>query len=91
MQAERTVTVMAEVGLHARVAASFVKTASRFSSTIRVRHGDREANAKSILEILTLAAAHRAEVTIRADGDDAVEALDALETLLGEEETSPTA
>lgn len=89
MRAERTVIVMAEVGLHARVAASFVKRAARFSSTIRVRHGDREANAKSILEILTLAAAHRAEVTIMADGDDAEEALDTLEALLAEEEPSP--
>lgn len=83
--------VMAEVGLHARVAASFVKTASRFSSTIRVRHGDREGNAKSILEVLTLGAAHRAEVSIRAEGEDAMDALDALEALLGEEEVSPTA
>jgi phosphotransferase system HPr (HPr) family protein len=91
MEAERTVMVMAEVGLHARVAATFVKTASRFSSTIRVRHGDREGNAKSILEVLTLGAAHRAEVTIRADGDDATEALDALESILVEEEASPTA
>jgi phosphotransferase system HPr (HPr) family protein len=90
MEAERTVIVMAEVGLHARVAANFVKTASRFSSAVRVRHGDREANAKSILEILTLGAAHRAEITMRADGDDAGEALDALESLLAEEETSPT-
>jgi phosphotransferase system HPr (HPr) family protein len=89
MQAERTVIVMAEVGLHARVAASFVKAASRFASTIRVRHGDREANAKSILEILTLGAAHRAEVTIRAEGDDAVASLDALEALLSEDEASP--
>ncbi len=91
MEAERTVMVMAEVGLHARVAASFVKTASRFSSTIRVRHGDRDGNAKSILEVLTLGAAHRAEVTIRAEGEDAMDALDALESLLAEEETSPTA
>jgi phosphotransferase system HPr (HPr) family protein len=91
VEAERTVMVMAEVGLHARVAATFVKTAGRFSSAIRVRHGDREGNAKSILEILTLGAAHRAEVTIRADGDDAAEALDALEAVLLEEEASPTA
>lgn len=89
MQAERTVVVMPEVGLHARVAANFVKVAAGFSSTIRVRHGDREANGKSILEILTLGAAHRAEVTIRADGEDAEKALDSLEALLSKEEASP--
>jgi phosphotransferase system HPr (HPr) family protein len=90
MRAERTVNVMAQVGLHARVAATFVRTAARFSSTIRARHGEREANAKSILEVLTLAAAHRAEVTIRAEGEDAEEAVETLAALLSEEEDSPT-
>jgi phosphocarrier protein HPr len=88
MVAERTVKVMAKVGLHARVAAAFVKTAERFSSTIRVRLGERDANAKSILQILTLGAEHGAEVTIRADGDDAEESIDALEAVLAEEEAA---
>jgi phosphocarrier protein HPr len=85
MQAERIVKVMAEVGLHARVAATFVKTAERFSSTIRVRLGERDANGKSILQVLTLGAEQGAEVTIRADGDDAEESIDALEAVLAEE------
>lgn len=90
MLAERTVKVMAKVGLHARVAAAFVKTAERFSSTIQVRLGERDANAKSILQVLTLGAAQGAEVTIRADGDDGQEAIDALEAVLAEEgETAP--
>jgi phosphocarrier protein HPr len=88
MVTERTVKVMAKVGLHARVAAAFVKTAERFSSTIRVRLGERDANAKSILQILTLGAEHGAEVTIQADGDDAEESIDALETVLAEEEAA---
>jgi phosphotransferase system HPr (HPr) family protein len=88
MQAERIVKVMAEVGLHARVAAAFVKTAERFSSTIRVRLGEKDANAKSILQVLTLGAEHGAEVTIRADGDDGQEAIDALEAVLAEEEAA---
>jgi phosphocarrier protein HPr len=88
MVAERTVKVMAKVGLHARVAAAFVKTAERFSSTIRVRLGERDANAKSILQILTLGAEHGAEVTIQADGDDAEESIDALEAVLAEEEAA---
>jgi phosphocarrier protein HPr len=88
MLAERIVKVMAKVGLHARVAAAFVKTAERFSSTIRVRLGERDANAKSILQILTLGAEHGAEVTIQADGDDAEESIDALEAVLAEEEAA---
>lgn len=86
MLAERTVKVMAKVGLHARVAAAFVKTAERFSSNIRVRHGERDANGKSILHVLTLGAEQGAEITIRADGDDAEESIDALEAVLAEEE-----
>jgi phosphocarrier protein HPr len=88
MLAERIVKVMAKVGLHARVAAAFVKTAERFSSTIRVRLGERDANAKSILQILTLGAEHGAEVTIQADGDDADESINALEAVLAEEEAA---
>jgi phosphocarrier protein HPr len=88
MLAERIVKVMAKVGLHARVAAAFVKTAERFSSTIRVRLGERDANAKSILQILTLGAEHGAEVTIQADGDDAEESIDALEAVLAEEDAA---
>jgi phosphotransferase system HPr (HPr) family protein len=79
---ERSVTVTHDVGLHARPAALFVKTASGFQSEIRVRHSDKTANAKSILEILTLDAGANAELIISAQGADAETALDALEAAL---------
>jgi phosphocarrier protein HPr len=81
---ERNVVVTHEVGLHARPAAQFVKTATGFQSDIRVQHRDKSANAKSILEVLTLDAGKDAALTISAEGPDAEEALDVLETKLKE-------
>ena len=85
--AERQATVGPEEGLHARPAAQFVKTAKRFSSEIVVVKGGREANAKSSLKIMTLGARKGDTLTIRAEGEDAEEAVDALAELIsaGEE------
>jgi len=87
---ETPVIINHKVGLHARPASVFVQTAAKFSSDIFVTHGERNANAKSILTVLTLGAHQGAEITISAEGDDAEEALIALEELVknnfGEEE-----
>ena len=68
----------------------YVQTAKAYDSDIQVTHGERQANAKSILTVLTLGANQGAEITIRAEGEDADEALAALTTLVednfGEEE-----
>jgi phosphocarrier protein HPr len=79
---ERTVTVTHKVGLHARPASVFVQTASKFASDISVSCEDRTANAKSILTVLTLGAHQGAEITIKAEGEDAQEALDTLVKLV---------
>jgi phosphocarrier protein HPr len=79
---EITLTVHHEVGLHARPAAVFVKTAKQFCSAIKVTHGEREANAKSILSVLTLGVDQGAVVTLYAEGEDADRALEALEALV---------
>ena len=76
------VTVADEVGLHARPAALFVRLAKTFKSTIVVRNGEREANAKSILRVLTLEAQQGDVLRIDADGDDADEAVRRLHDLL---------
>jgi phosphocarrier protein HPr len=65
-------------GLHARPAARFVQTASRFRSTVTIIHGTRQANAKSLLSLLGLALREGSEITLRADGEDADAALAAL-------------
>jgi phosphotransferase system HPr (HPr) family protein len=79
---EITLTVHHKVGLHARPASLFVQTAKQFNCDIKVTHGEREANAKSILTVLTLGASQGAVVTIRAEGEDADQALAALEALI---------
>lgn len=79
---EITLTVHNKVGLHARPAALFVQAARPFESDIKVVHGEREANAKSILGILTLGAEQGAVITIRAEGADAAQALASLQTLV---------
>lgn len=80
--AEREMVIGAEEGLHARPAAQFVNKAKQFSSDIVVVKGGREANAKSPLKIMTLGARKGDKVIIRADGDDAEEAVEALAQLV---------
>ena len=82
LMAQREATVGPEAGLHARPAAQFVKTAKQFSSEIVVRKGDKEANAKSSLKIMTLGAKKGDTIVIRAEGNDAQEAVDALTELI---------
>jgi phosphocarrier protein HPr len=80
----RAVTVVNELGMHARAAAKFVHLATRFESRIRVgRHG-REMDGKSIMGLLLLAAARGMEITITADGADEVAAVEALAAMVAE-------
>ncbi|MCC6905019.1 MAG: HPr family phosphocarrier protein [Anaerolineae bacterium] len=79
---EITLTIQHEVGLHARPAALFVKKAMEFQSAITVFCGDRKANAKSILNVLTLGANKGAQITVQADGSDSEAALAALQELV---------
>jgi len=79
---EITLTIRHQVGLHARPATLFVKIAKQFVSNITVFYKDKEANAKSIMKILLLGADYGAEVTIRAEGEDADQALWALQELV---------
>ncbi len=83
---EREATVMAAEGLHARPAAQFVKAAKAYVSDIRVIKGDREANAKSSLNLMTLGAKQNDTLTIRAEGEDEDEAVEALAALIAEDE-----
>jgi phosphotransferase system HPr (HPr) family protein len=75
---EVLVDLPANVDLHARPAADFVRTAMGFESKLTVASGDREADAKSLLAILALGAKRGTTLRLTADGDDAHAALDAL-------------
>lgn len=71
-----------KLGLHARAAAKLVHTAARFKSDIKLRKGDEEVDAKSILGILLLAAGRGSVLTVKANGEDERDALDAIEKLI---------
>lgn len=75
-------TIVNELGLHARPAAAFVKVAGRFKAEVTVGRDDLVVNGKSIMGVMTLAAEPGSELTIRAEGDDAQAAADALATLV---------
>ncbi len=79
---EATTFVRSKVGLHARPAASFVKEAQKYRSTITIESAGRKANGKSIFEVLALGTRHQQEVVVRADGPDEEEAVKNLTQVL---------
>jgi phosphocarrier protein len=80
--AERTVTIVNKNGVHARPAAEIVKTAGKFASNITIVRDDLEVNGKSIMGVMMLAAECGSQIVLRATGDDADAAIEALEQLV---------
>jgi phosphotransferase system HPr (HPr) family protein len=81
---ELDIVIQNPTGLHARPAKIFVKTAKQFKSDIRVQHGEKKANAKSLISMLTLGVETNSEIRIIVDGVDEDEALQTLETAVRE-------
>jgi PTS system mannose-specific IID component len=79
---EREVKIVNKLGIHARPAAEIVKTAGKFKSSITIVRDDLEVNAKSIMGVMMLAAEFGSMIVLRAIGDDAEAALDALATCI---------
>lgn len=82
MEHTNQVTIVNRYGLHARPAAEFVKLANRFQSEVFIGKDDVEVSGKSIMGVMMLAAECGSQVSIRASGDDAREAVDALTQLV---------
>jgi phosphotransferase system HPr (HPr) family protein len=83
--ASREVTISNSQGLHARPAMQFVDVANQFRSTVSVHKGGSEpadADGKSVMEMLVLAAAEGTPLRIDADGPDAAEAVQKLAELV---------
>ena len=76
------VTVVNQLGMHARAAAKFVHLATRYEAKVRVARDRREIDGKSIMGILLLAAARGSTITISADGSDERDAVNALVALV---------
>ncbi|MDP9349816.1 MAG: HPr family phosphocarrier protein [Gemmatimonadota bacterium] len=82
MQHSTEVTIVNKYGLHARPAAEFVKLANRYASEVWISKDEIEVNGKSIMGVMMLAAERGSRVGIRAEGDDAEEAVAALAQLV---------
>ena len=79
---ERELAIQNRLGLHARAAAKFVQTASRFRSAVKIRKNGEEVDGKSILGILLLAASEGTRIVISVEGDDEKDAFAAVEDLI---------
>jgi phosphotransferase system HPr (HPr) family protein len=80
--ATQKVKINNDLGLHLRAAGILVQVATGYTSEITLRRGGTEANAKSIMSVLSLAAGKGVELTLAAEGDDAVGAVEALTKLI---------
>jgi phosphocarrier protein HPr len=77
-----TFTIRNRLGLHARAAALLVKTANRFSAEVTLEKDGVEVNGKSIMGILMLAASKGTKITLKAEGKDAAQTMQALAKLI---------
>jgi phosphocarrier protein len=78
---EREVEVMNSLGLHARPSSMIVQTAQKYTSTVSIVKSGAVADAKSIMNVMILAATRGTKVIIRTSGPDEVAAADAIENL----------
>ena len=81
-RAEKTILIQNELGLHARAATKLVQTAAKFPCELMISKDGHEVNGKSIMGVLMLVASKGTSVTLRAKGDRAQEAVDAVAALI---------
>jgi phosphocarrier protein HPr len=81
---ERELEIVNRLGLHARAAAKLVHLTAGFESQVWLVKDGEEVDAKSILGVLLLAASQGSKVTIRCDGRDEEEAMQAIEKLIAD-------
>ncbi|MGM0501573.1 MAG: HPr family phosphocarrier protein [Bacillota bacterium] len=79
---EKILEITNRTGIHARPASLIVQKASEFESKLSIIEGSKEANAKSIMGIMSLGISHSTEITIRAEGTDEDEALEEIIDLI---------
>ena len=82
MKITEKMEIVNKLGLHLRAAAELVKTANKFKCHLTVTRGIQHANGKSLMGLMTLAAAKGVELEVTAEGEDAKEALAALRALI---------
>ena len=78
----RQIEIVNKKGLHARAAAKLINLTNRFEAEVTLSRGETEANGKSILGLLMLAAHQGTWITVRAKGSDEAEAVDSICALI---------
>lgn len=79
---EKELLIINKLGLHARAAAKLIGVTSRFSSDITLGKDGREVDGKSIMSVMMLAASKGTTLTVKTQGNDEADALDAIESLI---------
>jgi phosphocarrier protein HPr len=79
---EKKLTILNGTGIHARPASQFVALLNGFKSNIKIIKGTRTANAKSIINVLSLALTGGTEITVVADGEDEQAAINSIENFI---------
>jgi len=79
---EQELEIINKLGLHARASAKLVNTAGGFASHVEIQHANQTADAKSIMQVMMLAASIGSQVTVRTSGKDEAEAMQAVTDLI---------
>lgn len=79
---EKTFVIINKLGLHARAATQLVQLTNSFAATVTLHLGDKQASANSVLGLMMLEGNQGKEVTVVSEGEDAAEALAAVEALI---------
>ena len=79
---EKQVEIINKLGLHARAATKLANTAKHFAARVNILHENKDIDGKSIMSLMLLAASMGTTITLRVDGSDEQEAMDALVALI---------
>jgi phosphocarrier protein len=79
---EQSFTLINKLGMHARAAARLVETAQTFNASVSIVYGEIQANGKSIMSVLILAAPCGSELFFQTDGPEEIEAMQAIGELI---------
>ena len=79
---KRDIVVINKLGIHARPAAQFVRTANKFKCDVFVEKDGEKVNGKSIMGLMMLAAGPGSKLVVYCEGDDCEEAMNEIEALI---------
>ncbi|MFN7252977.1 MAG: phosphocarrier protein HPr [Anaerobacillus sp.] len=82
---EKTFTITAEAGLHARPATVLVHAASQYKSEIQLQYKEKSVNLKSIMGVMSLGIKEGSQITVKTEGEDELEAISKIEEVMKKE------